>query len=116
MPRHRPQRRRTCQSLADRGVIASPDYIDGRTCATITDDPAALEAYGADGPAVASICRYGQALGRELGEPDGHYEETNSAGWDLVDDLWAAATRLFGREGTGSVNPDNPGDSPLRGG
>lgn len=106
----------TCQSLADRGVIPSVDFIDGPTCKAITDDPSALEAFGADAPAVASICRYGQALGRELGEPDGHYEETNAAGWDLVEDLWAAATRLFGREGTGPVNPDNAGDSPLRGG
>jgi hypothetical protein len=77
-------------------VIESPDWVGGRTCKTITDDPAALEALGADGPAVAAACRYGQALGRELGEPEGHYEETNAAGWDLVDDLWAAAQRLFG--------------------
>jgi hypothetical protein len=34
-------------------------------------------------------------LGRELGEPEDHYEETNAAGWDLVDDLWTAATQLF---------------------
>jgi hypothetical protein len=86
----------TCADLAARGVIESPDWVGGRTCKTITDDPAALEALGADGPAVAAACRYGQALGRELGEPEGHYEETNAAGWDLVDDLWAAAQRLFG--------------------
>jgi hypothetical protein len=47
--------------------------------------------------AIVATCRYGQALGRELGEPAGHYEETNSAGWDLVDDTWAAALELFGR-------------------
>ena len=27
--------------------------------------------------------------------PGEHYEETNSAGWDVVLDLWAAAQRLF---------------------
>ena len=46
--------------------------------------------------ALHAVCRYGQALGRELGEPEDHYEETNSAGWDMVDDTWEAATRLFG--------------------
>ena len=44
---------------------------------------------------MATICRYGQGLGRELGEPEGHYEETNAAGWDMVDDIWAAAQRLY---------------------
>ena len=43
----------------------------------------------------AYMARYGQALGRELGEPEDHYEETNAAGWDLVDDTWEAATALL---------------------
>ena len=86
----------SCQDLADRGVIESPDWVSGLTCQSITDDPDALEALGADGPAVTAVCRYGQMVGRELGEPDGHYEETNAAGWDLVEDLWSAAERLFG--------------------
>lgn len=103
----------TCQALADRGVIESPEWISGRTCVDITDDPARLAEYGDDAASVASICRYGQALGRELGEPDGHYEETNAAGWDMVDDLWAAAKRLFGGEGSGPLNPDTSGASPL---
>jgi len=81
---------------AEAGVIESPDYVSGTICSAITDDPDALAALGDDGPAVQAICRYGQALGRELGEPDGHYEETNSVGWDVVLDLWAAAERLFG--------------------
>ena len=42
-----------------------------------------------------AICRYGQMVGAEIERPPGHYEETNSAGWDLVDDLWAAAVTLF---------------------
>ena len=45
--------------------------------------------------ALRAVCRYGQALGRELGEPADHYEETNAAGWDLVDDLWTAASELL---------------------
>ncbi len=86
----------TCADLAARDVIPAPEYIDGTTCDEITEDPAALEPLGDDGPAVAAICRYGQALGREIGEPDGHYEETVAAGWDMVEDLWAGARRLYG--------------------
>ncbi|KAA1191830.1 hypothetical protein F0M18_09860 [Pseudohalioglobus sediminis] len=85
----------SCADLAARGVIESPEYISGATCQAITDDPAALTALGDDAEAVATICRYGQGLGRELGEPEGHYEETNAAGWDMVDDIWAAARRLY---------------------
>lgn len=100
----------SCADLHARQVIEQPDSISGTTCKTITDDPTALDAYEpADAEAIVAICRYGQALGRELGEPDGHYEETNAAGWDLVDDLWAAATTLFGSQGSGRINPDNPG-------
>lgn len=99
-----------CADLNARGIIPHPDSIDGPTCKKITDDPAALKEYSvADGAAVAAICRYGQALGRELGEPQGHYEETNSAGWDLVTDLWDAATTLFGKKGSGRINPANAG-------
>lgn len=99
-----------CDDLNARGIIPHADSIDGATCKKITDDPAALKEYAsADATAVAAICRYGQALGRELGEPEGHYEETNAAGWDLVTDLWEAATTLFGGKGSGRINPDNPG-------
>ncbi|MCP5148659.1 MAG: hypothetical protein H6986_11115 [Pseudomonadales bacterium] len=87
----------SCADLAARGVIEDPTWIGGRTCKNITDDPAALTSLGADADAVAAICRYGQGLGRELGEPEDHYEETNAAGWDLIDDLWAAAQRMFGQ-------------------
>ncbi|MDA2967194.1 MAG: hypothetical protein O3B91_06680 [Actinomycetota bacterium] len=99
----------TCADLNARGIIEYPDAVGGLTCKKITDDAAALAAYGDDAAAVAAVCRYGQALGRELGEPEGHYEETNAAGWDLVDDMWDAATRLFGAQGSGRINPDNPG-------
>lgn len=87
--------RATCEDLYARGVIQGEDWIRGDICQRITDDESALEEYGDDAEAVVALCRYGQALGRELGEPDGHYEETNAAGWDMVDDLWEAATRLF---------------------
>ena len=99
----------TCADLNARGIIEHPDAVGGLTCKKITDDVAALEEYGDDAAAVAAVCRYGQALGRELGEPEGHYEETNAAGWDLVDDMWDAATVLFGGQGSGRINPDNPG-------
>jgi len=86
---------KSCADLAERGVIEGEDYISGETCQRISDDPAALTDFGDDAEAVSTICRYGQALGREIGEPEGHYEETNAAGWDVVDDLWSAAQRLF---------------------
>lgn len=85
----------TCEDLYERGVIEGEDWISGEVCQQITDDESALEAYGDDAQAVVELCRYGQALGRELGEPDGHYEETNAAGWDMVDDLWEAAKRML---------------------
>ncbi len=88
----------TCQQLFDEGLLVAPDAIGGALCRQVTDDPTALTAYRPEvADAIVATCRYGQALGRELGEPAGHYEETNSAGWDLVDDTWAAALELFGR-------------------
>ena len=100
----------TCVDLNARGIIEHADSVGGLTCKKITDDPNAFAAYtAADAAALAAVCRYGQALGRELGEPQGHYEETNAAGWDLVDDMWDAATVLFGNQGSGRINPDNPG-------
>ncbi|MGB5683096.1 MAG: hypothetical protein WBM47_14695, partial [Polyangiales bacterium] len=75
--------RTTCKDLYARGVIQGEDWLSGDVCQRITDDEPALEEYGDDAEAIVAICRYGQALGRELGEPDGHYEETNAAGWDI---------------------------------
>jgi hypothetical protein len=108
----------TCQTLFDMGFLVTPDAIGGPLCRTLYDDPAApdLLDLSIDSPEYAALvatCRYGQALGRELGEPAGHYEETNSAGWDLVDDMFAAAEALFGRDATsGGINPDNAGHTP----
>jgi hypothetical protein len=83
----------TCQQLFDRGLLVSPDAVDGPTCRALTETPPAAPTV--DETALMAVCRYGQALGRELGEPQDHYEETNSAGWDLVDDTWSAAQQLF---------------------
>ena len=85
----------SCQDLADRGLIESPTWVGGLTCQKVFDDPAFLASLGADGPAVRAVCYYGQLVGAEIERPPGHYEETNSAGWDMVDDLWAASVKLF---------------------
>jgi len=90
----------TCQRLFDEGLAVTPDAVAGEVCRQLADaTPASPPSTVFIGPeqqaAVTAVCRYGQALGRELGEPEEHYEETNAAGWDLVDDLWAAAQRLF---------------------
>lgn len=85
----------TCQDLADRDLIEDPSWVGGLTCQKVTDDPQFFESLGADGPAVQAVCYYGQMVGAEIQKPAGHYEETNSAGWDLVDDLWAATVKLF---------------------
>lgn len=34
-----------------------------------------------------------------MGEPEGHCEETNAAGWDMVDDIREAAQRLLAPAG-----------------
>jgi hypothetical protein len=83
----------TCQQLFDKGLLVAPDAVAGPTCRRLTNTPPAAPT--PDETALMAVCRYGQALGRELGEPQDHYEETNSAGWDLVDDTWTAATQLF---------------------
>jgi hypothetical protein len=85
----------SCQDLAARGLIESPTWVGGITCQKVTDDAEYRESLGADGVAVKAVCYYGQMVGAEIEKPPGHYEETNSAGWDLVDDLWAATVKLF---------------------
>jgi hypothetical protein len=95
-----------CQALHDAGVIEFPDAVAGTTCKAITEDPALLEQYPADARlAVSASCRYGQALG----EAQGHYEETNSAGWDLAEDILAAVASLTGDANPEMVNPRFPG-------
>jgi hypothetical protein len=96
-----------CAFLHSIGAIEFPDAVAGATCKAITEDPSLLAGYGNDdiAAAVAGSCRYGQALG----EARGHYEETNSAGWDLVEDMMAAVARITGNTDPTSVNPDFPG-------
>ncbi|MGH9210951.1 MAG: hypothetical protein ACRD2C_09745 [Acidimicrobiales bacterium] len=96
----------TCQALHDAGVIEFPDAVAGATCKAITEDPSRLDAYPPEvRPALEGSCRYGQALG----EAEGHYEETNSAGWDLADDILAAVAALTGDDSSEQVNRRFPG-------
>jgi hypothetical protein len=96
----------TCQALHDAGVIDFTDAVAGTTCKAITEDPARLEAYPPEAAlALSASCRYGQALG----EAQGHYEETNSAGWDLAADMLAAVAALTGDSSPAQINPHFPG-------
>jgi len=96
----------TCQALYEAGVIEFPDAVAGTTCKAITEHPEQLEQYPSDAaPLVSASCRYGQALG----EAAGHYEETNTAGWDLAEDMLAAVAKLTGDDNPAMVNPDFPG-------
>ena len=96
----------TCAYLNGVGVIEFPDSIAGATCKRITEDPSQLAAYPPEvAPVIAGSCRYGQALD----EAAGHYEETNSAGWDLVEDMMRAVGELTGNQDPTEVNPQFPG-------
>ncbi len=95
-----------CQQLYDFGVIDFPDSVAGSTCKAITEDPSLLGNYPPDAAtALAASCRYGQALG----EADGHYEETNAAGWDMAQDMMTAVGAITGNDDPTEVNPDFPG-------
>jgi hypothetical protein len=100
----------TCAQLHAIGAIKFADAVSGTQCKRLAEEPAygsALQAsYGAAvRQAVEASCRYGQALG----QANGHYEETNSAGWDLAGDLLDAVGRLTGNTDPRQVNPDFPG-------
>ncbi len=60
---------------------------------------------GAPHEAVVASCRYGQVLGQAAG----HYEETNSVGWDAAQDMFDAVARLTGSRDTTQVNPEFAG-------
>jgi hypothetical protein len=80
--------------------------VAGTTCKAITEDPSLLGAHPEPArTAVAASCRYGQALG----EAEGHYEETNAAGWDLAQDMTDAVAALTGNDDPTEVNPAFPG-------
>jgi len=96
----------TCAALHAAGAIEYPDAVAGATCKRITEDPSQLGAYPPEvAQVIAGSCRYGQALG----EADGHYEETNSAGWDMVQDMMNAVGAITGNWDATEVNPDFPG-------
>lgn len=95
-----------CQQLYDFGVIDFPDSVAGSTCKAITEDPSLLDLYPTEvAQALGASCRYGQALG----EAEGHYEETNAAGWDMAQDMMAAVGAITGNDDATEVNPDFPG-------
>jgi hypothetical protein len=82
----------TCSELQGLGAIEGEKWVSGERCKAIVEgDEATLIALGAVAPVVGAVCRYGQMVGRA----PGHYHETNSVGWDLVQDLWSAAERLY---------------------
>jgi hypothetical protein len=95
----------TCAALHAAGLIEFSDAVSGATCKRVTEDPSQLAAYGPYAPIIAGSCRYGQALG----EADDHYEETNSAGWDIAQDMLDAVGKLTGNSDTAEVNPSFPG-------
>jgi hypothetical protein len=83
----------TCSQLQGFGAIEGEDWISGERCKAVkNNDAATLQALGEElVPVIEGICRYGQAMGKT----EEHYHETNSVGWDLVDDLWSAAESLY---------------------
>ncbi len=103
-----------CAALHGLGLIEFPDSIAGATCKLITEDPSKLLDYPSEIPGlppgvvaqvIAGSCRYGQALD----EADGHYEETNAAGWDLVADMMQVVGDITANHDPTEVNPDFPG-------
>ena len=95
----------TCAALNAGGIIEFPDSVAGATCKRITEDPSQLGGYGPYAPLLAASCRYGQAFG----EANAHYEETNSAGWDIVSDMMNAVGVLTRNSDQSQVNPAFPG-------
>jgi len=82
----------TCSDLHSLGAIEGTNWISGARCKAVAEgDETVIAALGGLTPVVEGICRYGQALGRA----DEHYHETNSLGWDLVDDMWQAAQSVY---------------------
>jgi hypothetical protein len=94
-----------CGILYSAGLIEYPDSVAGATCKLITEDPSMLPPDPDAAAAIAGSCAYGQALG----EAQGHYEETNAAGWDLVEDMMNAVRDITGNPDPTEVNPEFPG-------
>ncbi|MEJ7582588.1 MAG: hypothetical protein WKF43_00600 [Acidimicrobiales bacterium] len=96
----------TCAALHAAGYIDHPDAVSGEQCKAVTDDPALLETYPDDvADVIAGSCRYGQVFG----EAEGHYEETNTAGWDIAGDMLRSVAKLTGDDDPAMVNRRFPG-------
>ena len=93
-----------CARLNAAGVIEFVDGVSGSTCKSIADRGSETSMDTVH-EAVLASCRYGQALG----EAAGHYEETNSVGWDAAQDMFDAVARLTGSRDATQVNPEFPG-------
>lgn len=95
-----------CSRLHAAGAIDFPDAVAGARCKALVEQPDAAAALP-DGAreAVLASCRYGQALGRAAG----HYEETNSAGWDVAADMIAALSQLTGVSDRSQINEEFAG-------
>jgi hypothetical protein len=95
-----------CDAMYANGVMEFPDSVAGATCKAVTEDPSLLTGYPVPyGALLSASCQFGQGLG----EANGHYEETNSAGWDLAQDVLDAVGALTGSSDATEVNPDFPG-------
>ena len=82
----------SCADLYSYGAIEGENWVSGARCKALTEgDETTIGALGELAPVVGAACRYGQAIDRA----PGHYHETNSLGWDLVDDMWEAAKSLY---------------------
>ena len=95
----------TCQALHDADFIAYPDALSGAQCKAVTENPTLLPGYAPAAAAIAGSCRYGQAFG----EASDHYEETNSVGWDVADDILRTVGTLTGDNHPTRINPDFAG-------
>lgn len=95
-----------CAQLHQAGLIAHPDSLSGEQCKATVEDPSTLAGLPADvQEAIVASCRYGQVFGRA----EGHYEETNSVGWDLAADILDGVAALTGVSSSGRINPDFDG-------
>jgi hypothetical protein len=99
-----------CAQLHAIGAIEFHDGVAGTTCKRLVEDPAAAGELAARfGPQAAQGVLASCAYGQTIAEADGHYPETNSAGWDIAEDILAAVGRLTGNFDATEVNPDFPG-------
>ncbi len=107
----------TCADLFDRGGIKTVDGVAGDVCVALQNEgedylevilpPGEFD--DTDRNFVQLSCTYGQVLGREVSHPEHHYEETNSAGWDLPADILETVAELTGGDLGGRINENFAG-------